>query len=309
MQPNFFIVGGPKCGTTAMHNYLQTHPQIFVPELIKEPHHFSPEFWSLDAFSSREKYLKLFQEANEQHLAIGESSTGYIISDVALERIREFNPKSKIVLMLRNPVEMADSLYGEMRYAWVETCNDFEAAWGMQEERRRLGPPRIATPTDLRLQYSRCCSVGSHYQKALKVFAPEQVKVILLDDLHRDTRGVYLELLEFLGVPDDGRVEFPAVNVRKQHKFPALMKFFMKPPEPFYTWKKWVRNQLGLQSSGWGTWLISYFAQPIKKSPLRLEFAEELYRHFTPEVEILEQLLHRRLDHWKASSATSKHAA
>ncbi|MBI3756314.1 MAG: sulfotransferase, partial [Deltaproteobacteria bacterium] len=36
-KPNFFIVGAPKCGTTAMYEYLKQHPEIFMPEDEKEP--------------------------------------------------------------------------------------------------------------------------------------------------------------------------------------------------------------------------------------------------------------------------------
>ena len=36
--PDFFIVGAPKCGTTAMYQWLQAHPEVFVP--VKEIHYF-----------------------------------------------------------------------------------------------------------------------------------------------------------------------------------------------------------------------------------------------------------------------------
>ena len=40
--PDFFIVGQPKSGTTALHHMLRSHPQIFMPE-NKEPWFFADE--------------------------------------------------------------------------------------------------------------------------------------------------------------------------------------------------------------------------------------------------------------------------
>ena len=41
--PNFFLFGAPKCGTTALYEYLRTHPNVFLPRL-KEPHFFADDF-------------------------------------------------------------------------------------------------------------------------------------------------------------------------------------------------------------------------------------------------------------------------
>ncbi|OOO02066.1 MAG: hypothetical protein USCGTAYLOR_01737 [Chromatiales bacterium USCg_Taylor] len=43
-KPNFFIVGAPKCGTTAMHFYLNAHPEIFMSR--KELHYFGSDMRS-----------------------------------------------------------------------------------------------------------------------------------------------------------------------------------------------------------------------------------------------------------------------
>ena len=42
-MPNFLIVGAAKCGTSSLHNYLNQHPDIFMPSYnargmkVKEP--------------------------------------------------------------------------------------------------------------------------------------------------------------------------------------------------------------------------------------------------------------------------------
>ncbi len=55
-------------------------------------------------------YLKLFREAEGQK-AIGEASVCYLWSESAASNIRRAIPDARIILVLRNPVEMAFSMY------------------------------------------------------------------------------------------------------------------------------------------------------------------------------------------------------
>jgi hypothetical protein len=60
-KPDFFIVGAPKSGTTAMYEYLKAHPEIFMCR--KEPHFFGSDLYSPWYIRDLEKYLvKLTKE-------------------------------------------------------------------------------------------------------------------------------------------------------------------------------------------------------------------------------------------------------
>ena len=61
-RPNFFIVGAPKCGTTALSEYLREHPNAFLCQ-PKEPHYFATDFPTHRYVTKEEAYLKLFREA------------------------------------------------------------------------------------------------------------------------------------------------------------------------------------------------------------------------------------------------------
>jgi hypothetical protein len=138
--PNFFIAGAPKSGTTSLYHYLGQHPEIYMSP-IKEPNYFASEV-RLGQFSEhlrpraerdlaplraylngpmREKrfgslisewpdYLRLFRKAQGQK-AIGEASVCYLWSESAAANIHRSIPDAKIILVLRNPVEMAFSMY------------------------------------------------------------------------------------------------------------------------------------------------------------------------------------------------------
>ena len=72
-RPNFFIVGAPKCGTTALSHYLRQHPRIFF-SLPKEPHYFATDLPRYRMVTHEPAYLEYFRGAGPQHTAVGEGS-------------------------------------------------------------------------------------------------------------------------------------------------------------------------------------------------------------------------------------------
>src|SRR5512141_2214266 len=96
-QPDFFIVGAPKCGTTAMNGYLRQHPQIFMPER-KDISYFGSDLKFGRSRITKEEYLSLFRNANGA-FRIGESSVWYLYSKTAAEEIKSFAPSASIIVM------------------------------------------------------------------------------------------------------------------------------------------------------------------------------------------------------------------
>ena len=142
-KPNFFIIGAPKCGTTALSEYLREHPNIYMCT-PKEPHYFDYDFEQYREVETLDEYLGLFEAATTEHIAIGEASACYLYSSVALEDIYQFAPQAKIIVMLRNPVDLAYSYHSQLLYASDENVPDFEQAWRLQDIRRegKKIPPR-----------------------------------------------------------------------------------------------------------------------------------------------------------------------
>src|SRR5437667_5641216 len=102
--PNFFIVGAPRCGTTALYTYLRQHPDIFLPE-TKEPHYFNRDMNSGGAIRDHKEYLSLFAGA-QGRARVGEASVYYLSSAYAAREISKVCPGAKIIVMLRNPVDV-----------------------------------------------------------------------------------------------------------------------------------------------------------------------------------------------------------
>jgi hypothetical protein len=213
--PDLFIVGAPKCGTTAMHAYLGRHPDIFMAPFT-ENNHFAQDLIPLDdPFRSEERYLELFRDAAGRKV-IGEKSVYHLYSRVAARLIDRFNPEAKIIIMLRDPVDMLPSYHAQQLYNTDETILRFDEAWRSEKWRRwglRLPPKKIRVKGKLR--YSRIVSYAEQVRRYLDVFRPDRLKIILYDDFKSDTARVYRETLEFLGLEAGFRPEFPVINARK----------------------------------------------------------------------------------------------
>src|SRR6476619_5970862 len=113
--PNLFIVGAPKCGTTAWVEYLRTHPDIFFP-VIKEPHYFSPDIpkpKGFNNFPTEDRYLALFAQSGDAPI-VGEGSVRYLQSQEAARNIREFNCDAKIIIFVRDQQDYLPSLHNQL---------------------------------------------------------------------------------------------------------------------------------------------------------------------------------------------------
>ena len=76
-RPDFFIVGAPKCGTTALYEYLKQHPEVFMPKEAKEPNFFGSDFNNPFFIRDENAYLALFADARYEK-RVGEASVWYL---------------------------------------------------------------------------------------------------------------------------------------------------------------------------------------------------------------------------------------
>jgi hypothetical protein len=298
-KPNFFIVGAPKCGTTALYRYLRLHPNIYMPTK-KEPHFFARDLGSYPAINTVEDYTALFMGAEPRHHRVGEASVYYLRSAVAIPNILAFNPEARIIAMFRNPVEMVHSFHSQLLYWSEEIVTDFETAWRLQEPRRRgLDLPPKSRGAFL-LQYAEMAQFGSQAERLLSVVPAGQAKLILYDDFAASPRQVYSEVVEFLGLPPDERTEFPRINDNKRAKVAWLRNFIRKPPPVLREAYREVKARVGrkrLDAIRQG--VIERLTVKERRDPLSPAFRAELVDVFRDEVALLSRLLGRDLSHWQ----------
>jgi hypothetical protein len=305
-KPGFFIVGAAKCGTTSLDYYLSQHPRIYVAR--KEMHFFGgdlsfgPQFYRRD----KEAYLAEFNGWNDQ-ICGGECSVWYLLSRQAAAEIKGFNPEARIIIMLRDPVAMLNSLFHQFCADGNENLPTFEEALAAENDRK--AGHRFGRQTYLRqaLDYHAVARCTDQVQRYFDVFGREKVHVVIYDDLVADTAGTYRKVLEFLSVPPSPvNIDFAALNGNQTVKSTALRAFLQDPlvrgtaislrkrvPTPVF---ELIRN-VGLQ-------LCNLNGKDAKRKPMSRDLELQLRREFAPEVVRLGELLNRDLTHWSKTDLT-----
>jgi hypothetical protein len=292
-KPDFFILGAKRCGTTSMRRYLAEHSQIFVPDL-PEPRFFSTDLRAptLSPQLSFADYCRLFDGANGIHVAAGEGSPVYLYSQTAVANILEFNPAARFIVMLRWHLDMIASVHARNLYDTFEDVTDLEAAWHLREERRqgRRVPRFCYEPKEL-LYYSEFCKIGEQLERLYQQVPRDRVVTFFFTDLKARPREVYTRVLEFLGVPDDGRRNFSA-HMENRRRRSMLLNRAMITAEV-------AKKRAGLRfSSGIGRRVNRFNTVRAQRTPMRPEFRRELIEHFRSDIEKLAELTGRDLSSW-----------
>ena len=125
--PGFLGIGVPRAGTTWLNTLLASHPDVYTPALRDEINFFDHYFER-----GLDWYEGLFPppENAEKYRAIGEITPQYYLCEECPERIFNVLPRSKLIVMLRHPVNRAYSQYGlfVQRRNFRGTFEDFVAA-------------------------------------------------------------------------------------------------------------------------------------------------------------------------------------
>lgn len=300
--PNFFIIGAPKCGTTAMFTYLYEHPNIFMC-IPKEPNYFAEDFPKIRMATTITQYLDFFSKANSENLAVGEASTSYLYSTKAIQNIYKFNSNAKLLIMLRKPIDLLLSMHSHYLFNGHEYEKDFEKAWRMQALRKQgLQIPETCLEPS-KLYYKEAGQLGKQVERVLKIFPKNQVKIVLFDDFAKSPKQVYEDILSFLNIPSDGRTSFPRINEAKAYKFEFLGKLVNKIRtssfgSSYFKYLK-LKRSLGLeQIRFWAILLNNGLNNKKTHQPLSKSFKIELVNEFKEDLETLSSLIDRDLSHW-----------
>jgi hypothetical protein len=300
--PTFFIVGAPRCSTTAMSGYLRENPSVCF-STPKEPHFFSYVCRENPDRDLEKEYLQRYFGHYDptRHVAIGEGSVSYLYDPEAIDRILAIDPNARFIVMIRNPVEMVRSYHMRMVYLLEEDEKDFRVAWELQEPRAR-GERIPSGCTDPRLlQYAHVARFAQHIERLRAQSSPEQVHVTLYDDFVSQPRQVYLGVLDFIGAPDDGRSQFPRRQPSKLYRSRRLQQVLFKPPKLLTRLVDVDRiRALGSDSrlKRLRKALIRRGHITVATPALDPGMREVLRKAFADDVARLEQLLGRDLGHW-----------
>ena len=205
IAPSFLILGAQRSGTTSLYRYLAQHPRIF-PALRKEVHYFDFQY-----DKGRRWYLAHFPTATSRFRGNGRPVTGeatpyYLVHPLAPQRVWEFNPAMKLIVILRDPVERAFSHYNHEVRRGVETL-DFRDAVDAEPERlsgadgllRRA--PHYYSYSHHHFSYFDRGRYAHHLQAWLDRFPLRQLLILKSDEMFLDANRVANEVFAFLDLP------------------------------------------------------------------------------------------------------------
>ena len=201
-MPNFLIIGTMKGGTTSLHAYLKQHPQVFMPE-IKETRFFALEKSGLPecenenenrlwkgSITRLEDYQALFEGVTEEK-AIGESCPLYMaFSAQSAKRIKYHIPDTKLIAVLRNPVDRAYSHFAWLRRTQFESIDNFADAWHADNANPKKGYKMQGLCAHLLRPYFR-------------LFKRSQFRFYNFDDLKENPLQLIQDMFQFLEVNSD----------------------------------------------------------------------------------------------------------
>lgn len=200
--PDFMIIGAQKCGTTSLHKYLSSHPQIFMPRRPQELHYF-------DFDENFQKGLLWYAEHFNEALPfqkIGQTSPLYIFLPECSERIFQSSHKTKFIAILRDPVERAYSHYLHQVKKGSETMGFCEAV--------ALEAMRINQNLNSLRQFSYV-NRGLYFKQLRRyrdLFTDDNVLVIQSEALRNDPKSVLNNCARFLEVRPFAFEEIERIN-------------------------------------------------------------------------------------------------
>jgi hypothetical protein len=135
------------------------------------------------------------------------------------------------------------------------------------------------------------CKLGAQLERLLSTVPAGRVLAIVLDDIIADPREEYLRVLRFLGLKDDGRLDFAIYNKAKKIRWPSLTRVTFDMIQ--------IKGRIGV-NLGLNLWnrvfKLNTIEAPRSQPPLETEMV--LRDYFASDVELLGKLLRRNFEHW-----------
>ena len=296
IKPNFFMVGAPKCATSALYTHLRSHPEIYMAH-PKELNYFSMDLTSPHFSHDEEKYLSLFTDAGDAK-SVGEASVWYLYSKVAAAKIKAFSPDAKIIAMLRNPVDMIYSYHSQRIWNGTEDLADFgEAIDAIEDRRKGKRLPEDPYPVE-GLYYLDIAKYHDQIKRYIDAFGRDNIKIIIFDDFKTDKDTILRETQEFLGVDPNYTADIPDTglsrNSNRRTRNAMISNFLQNPPGIVLKAGKLLLPSTEMRKKLWQNLRIMN-TKWVKRNPIDEALKDRLKNYYKEENGKLSELIGRDL--------------
>lgn len=195
---DFIVPGSQKSGTTALHYFLSKHPRIALPDR-QELHFFDDEqVFSrapVDYDLLHRRFGSVRHRQGSHRQVAGEVTPSYLYWEPAMERIRNYNPQIKLVILLRNPIDRAFAHWNMQRFKGREP---FDFLPALEAEPRRIA--QSLSVESRRFAYVGRGFYAAQLERVFSLFPRSQIKVVKFDEFRDRKQNALDEIFNFLGV-------------------------------------------------------------------------------------------------------------
>ena len=227
MNPHFLIIGAQKSGTTSLYNYLIQHPQILAASQ-KEIHYFDLKY-----HQGIDWYKAQFPQKEGQKILTGESSPYYLFHPRVPQRVHQYFPQIKLIILLREPVARTWSHYHHELRLKFETLS-FEQAIASEPQRLEGEIEKLLSEDNY---YSFNHQHYRIYHQQIKnwqqYFPKEQILILKSEDFYANPAQTLNQTLKFLELPPHTIENYPKYNSGSYPEiYPATKQYLINYFQP-----------------------------------------------------------------------------
>ena len=275
---NFLIAGTAKAGTTSLSDSLSSHEKIHIPG-CKELHFF-------DDYNEYRKGKKYYEKNFENRKINGEASPSYLSSPGCCRRIKKQYPNTKIIIVLRNPIERAYS-----NYRFSKQFGKFKGNF-IEEIKRGI------------VEYNESYKLlihpgfyGSYIRYYIDNFGVENLMIIKFEKMIRDEKSTLNRVQDFLGVKSEIEV-LPHKNKTNKEPKSDLHAYVMKKIRELSkksALKNLVPNKV---KRGFKKNMIRIATKKDENKSMKKESRKILSEIYYSDINILRSIVDFRVDDW-----------
>ena len=290
--PNVHIIGVQKAATTSLFYWLGQHTDIYAPLSAKDyPIFASDAIWD----KGLDNYAGLFRNSNKEKIVLAGSVHTLKFSH-ARERLKQAFPESKLIVVLRDPVDRLLSAYNYRVKFGVEALG-FEEALNQEELRA------VSESFEDRAGGAYVTHGFYHQQLValLKLYNTMDIKLVWFEDLSENPANTVNEIFKFLGVKPDESINFDKKNVTGKTKN-KLMSNLIFGENKFRQWlvKTIISKIIPLeQRSKIRHWISEKNTSHSPPPEVKGFDRKSLIPLFINDIQALEGLTKRDLSAWK----------
>ena len=291
LLPHFLIIGAPKCGTTALHYYLSQHPELNLSP--KEIHFFGKDLGYNVQRPTLDEYQSYFKDIGLN----GDGSVWYLYSDSIYQELNDLGITPKIIVLLRNPIEVSYALHSQNIIDANENITNFEDALSLEETRKQgyQLPPNVDLARTV--FYKETADFFPRIQKLQENIPKNTIFIGLQIDLKNHTMDFLKKIETFLGVKHYENYNLNKINKNKVVKSKKLHDAIKKPSNiKIKLFRTFVPNKKLRK------WFVGkvYESNLIhtKRPPLSIKTRQELKSYFEKNNRLLNEIIDCDISNW-----------